>query len=119
MRIALETRASIGRPTTKNSDGTTTPATGIWAILEPLKEMADDWNDQKQKRSGVLGFFAVRGEKILDRVLLMAVLALVGYLSRHYWAAPPPTASPPTLSPPAAAQPPQPPQPPAAETPHR
>jgi len=99
MRIAVETRDSLGHPTTRNLNGTIDPATGIWSLLEPMKEMADDWSAQKKMRSGIAGFLAMRGERILDRVLLMVLVAAVGYLSRHYWLptqplpVPPPTAT--------------------------
>jgi hypothetical protein len=85
MRIAVDVRETLGHPTTVLLDGSVNRATGLWGILEPLKAMADDWNAQKKARSEVKGFFATRGEKVFDRLLIMLVVAFVGYCTRQSW----------------------------------
>ncbi len=85
LRIALDIRETLGHPTLHNTDSTITHATGIWGLLEPLKTMADDWNEQKKTRSGLISFFAIRGERTLDRLIWLAIIAFLGYVSRHSW----------------------------------
>jgi len=85
MRIAVDVRDTLGHPTTINMDGSTNRATGIWGLLEPLRAMAEDWNEQKKIRSGIAGFLATRGEKVFDRLLMLLVMAVFGYMTRHSW----------------------------------
>jgi hypothetical protein len=85
MRIAVDVRETIGHPTTTDAAGKLDPATGLWGLLEPLRAMADDWNEQKKARSSTVGFFAKRGVMIFDRVLVVLALTLLGYLTRHSW----------------------------------
>jgi hypothetical protein len=104
-RLGNHARDIIGHPTYTGPDGKAVPATGLWGVLEPISKMAADYELQKQRRSGVLGFFAARGELIVDKVLWIVILGVIGYWSRHYWTPIPPPQVPVPIVAPAPAAP--------------
>ncbi len=83
-RISVKARDDLGHPTSTSSDGTVSPATGIWRTVEGLKETSDQYALAKKRQSGVFGFIGARVEKLADAVFLVFLMALIAYVSRHW-----------------------------------
>jgi hypothetical protein len=87
-QMGLAGKAALGRPARTNADGSTSPATGLWMILEPIREMADDYRTQREASKATKrtagSWLADRGTKLVDTWLGPALLFLGYFLLRHF-----------------------------------
>lgn len=87
-RIAEGTRAVVGKPASTGPDGKDVPATGLWAVLEPIREMAEDWKLEKAAKAEAAkhgrSWIAERGTKLIDGFLPAIIVAALALIARHF-----------------------------------
>lgn len=114
LRIALDGRETMGRPTMQGVDGSVRKASGVWFTIErhaqadaqlasqiklaedrltaqlkafgvELKELTDEHAAAKKSREDLTGFVKTRAERVFDKVLWLILAAGFGYFTRHIW----------------------------------